>query len=387
MNGETRRWRDTILQGIKLSLPLRLSVQFLLAWTILSATPLQAQHGLGFSLHTGPLLKINPVYPETSQMPYFGEICYMFPNHREKLWQKVHPYLRISLSTHILNLGNPEVLGLGLGQTVDLNIPLWTIRQKLVFSLKHGSGLGYISKPYDRISNPGNNAIGSRINNLTRIGLQVDWVGSGNLIPYATFSYTHFSNSRVRVPNLGLNYPAVGLGVRYRTKPIKSSPISALDFPLNQHFLSVRLGWGATTVPASNGPVYPVYVGAIAYNRTLPNLRFRWKVGVESFVSYASYAILKDYDQPFPQTAWNATGIIVFAGGELLLGRFSSVTHLGPYVKTAFQMKYVLYTKLGVKYHLFNQDNNPRHQPFIGVYMHAHSGESDFLECGLGWNF
>lgn len=387
MNGETRRRRERIFYGIKLSPPLRLSVQFLLAWTLLSAAPLHAQKGLNLSLHTGPILKINPVYPETTHIPYFGEIGYQLPENRAQLWQKVHPRLRISFTTHVLNLGNPEVLGFGLGQTVDLNIPIWTISDKFMLSLKYGTGIGFVSKPYDRSSNPENNAIGSQLNNITRLLLRADFVGQKDLIPFVSFSYTHFSNSRVRVPNLGVNIPAIGIGVRWKNNPEKASPPSLLELPLNQHFMSVRLGWGAATVPASHGPVYPVYVGAIAYNRTLPNLRYRWKVGLESFVSYASYAILKDYDQPLPQTAWNATGVIVFVGGELLLGRFSSVAHLGPYVKTAFQMNYALYTKLGVKYHLFNTYNDIRHQPFIGVYMHAHSGESDFLELGMGWNF
>jgi hypothetical protein len=350
--------------------------------------PLLAQNGLNLSLNTGPLLQINPVYPETTQRPLILEFGYKQPYQQQKLWQSLHPKLRIGVAGHVMRMGNPETLGTGIGGTADLHLSLFSFaKQKININLLIGTGIAWGNKPYDRTTNPTNNALGTHVNNLSRFALRADFSVKSTLQPFVSFSYTHLSNGHIRIPNLGYNVPSLGLGLRFHTKAEIPQSAAKNNIQTKKHFISARFGIGGTTVTAPDGPIYPVYLGAIAYNHNTPSQRFRWKIGLETFVSYASYAILKDYDQPFPQTSWNATGIIAFTGGELLLGRVGVVAHLGPYLKRAFQMDYLLYTKLGIKYYLRDQHISPRKQPFLGVHLHAHSGESDFLELGFGWNF
>ncbi len=378
----------TVSLSLSTSWSTRILVLVLLLVLQLKLSLLQAQQGLHLSLHAGPLLQINPDYPETSQLPLIAELGYKQPFQQEQLWQQIHPKLRVGMAGHILRMGHPESLGTGLGATADMYLPLFSFaRQKVHISLLTGTGIAWVSKPYDRSSNPGNNALGTHLNNLSRFALRADFSGKAVMQPFFSFSYTHLSNGHIRIPNLGYNVPSLGLGLRWREKEEPAPFLPKLSFHTRKNFFSLRFGLGGTAVTAPNGPIYPVYLAAFAYNHTTPSLRFRWKAGIETFVSYASYAILKDYDQPFPQTPWNATGIVLYTGGELLLGRVGLVAHLGPYLKRAFQMDYILYTKLGLKYYLHDQHTNPRHQPFIGLHLHSHSGESDFLEVGLGWNF
>jgi hypothetical protein len=371
----------------------------LLFWLMacLSGLPTLGQSQWSGSLQLGRVLQINPVYPTPTQNSSLLEVAYAPPAGKH-LWQQLFPGLSHAFRLHLMNLGNPQSLGYGLGMTLDLEQRLLR-RAKLPVELHLllATGLGYTTRPYQRQSNPDNNALGSAFNNLTRLGLRASYFPDPRLGIFLQLGYTHFSNGRVAVPNLGLNIPNLGLGLHYRPpqQAVPQSPAWPEFLPTIppggvDMRLSLRLGQGLTQAPTPNGPSYAVYLVSADLNfcNVHPDQRRRrWKVGTEWFLNLQSYALLRDYDHDLPQNLWQATGGVVFVGVEWLFGRTAVVAQAGPYLKRAFQMNYFLYTKLGLKYYLYDQQKRTHRQPFVGVYVHAHSGESDFAEFSLGWMF
>ena len=79
-----------------------------------------------------------------------------------------------------------------------------------------GIGSAYISKPFNYQTNYLNIAIGLHINMYANINLEAQ-IRMPHFIFYTDFGITHFSNGGTKHPNLGLNIPAISMGVKYKT--------------------------------------------------------------------------------------------------------------------------------------------------------------------------
>ena len=150
--------------------------------------------------------------------------------------------------------------------------------------------------------------------------------------------------------------------------------------------MGIRLGYGRNAHKTPGGPVYPVYVGSVSLNTIFQN-RFRFKLGTEWFWAESQYAFVRNQNIPVANERREGLGGIVFIGSEFLLGRMALIAYAGPYVKRPYLMDYLIYTKIGVKMYLHDQQVNHRFQPFVGVFVHSHSGEADFAEFGVGFVF
>ncbi len=120
-----------------------------------------------------------------------------------------------------LALGNPEQLGAGTALYGYLVLPLIK-RDKFVCYYKWGTGIGLVSKPFDRVDNYKNTAIGSKVNMFASLLLEArfkirdrTWLTSG-------FSFSHFSNAAIAVPNLGINIPGLNIGIQYQVGDYKT---------------------------------------------------------------------------------------------------------------------------------------------------------------------
>lgn len=363
----------------------KISEVFFLCLLFLGLT--HAQPSYEVSTHLGPTLRIHPAFPEVNPLSHVLEASILFPTSGKKIWHQRYGFPEIGLSLVYSSFGNPEVLGWGVSLMPSLR-GLITQRQQWRIQYVLASSLIYASQSFDRVENPTNNVIGARISNLTHFGFEGIWQFHPKLAYVIGISGTHLSNARVRIPNLGINIPALKMGIRY--SPQQTQERKSASPPPSQKGLQVypgiRLGYGFTSSKVPDGPIYPVYLASFNVNTFWRN-KIRFKLGLEGFFNTSISEFYRNHQADWVPLPSGAIGIALYGGFEYALGRFSIVGHLGPYLKRAELMDYFLYTKLGTQYYLFDQQLKDRKQVYLGIYVHSHSGEADFAEIGLGYLF
>ena len=348
---------------------------------------LRAQTMIQVHQDAGRMLKINPIFPEITQTSLVTEVSIARMTTGDKAWHARYKYPEVGFSLTYHRLGNPDAFGHAIGALAFISHrwvdkPLWQLRARL------GTGLAYITRPYDRISNPVNNILGSHLNSYTYLKLQTVFFPKKPTQYVLGIGYHHFSNSNTSIPNIGVNYPTLALGVRHFIQSPTPSRLAFPEMPAAPKGLQigVRLGYGFLESKTPGGPDYPVYLSSV-YLMKQHREKLRFRVGVEAFINYASIAWVRNFDIPDEDPFWSGLGTLAFVGAEWMMGRVSIISQIGPYLVRPYQMDYLIYTKSGLQYYLKDQQLHPRMQPFVGAYVHSHTGEADFLELAVGWVF
>ena len=54
---------------------------------------------------------------------------------------------------------------------------------------------------------------------------------------------------------------------------------------------------------------------------------------------------------------------------------------------TKYQLKQIVYSRLGLKYYLLGTDQVPTHNIYVGAHINANLGQADFSEVSLGYTY
>lgn len=360
---------------------------FLLGWICWGGLNLgNAQVTWQGGFHTGTVLKINPIFPELTRSSSIYELGIQIPTKGKDPWHARHGFPQIGVSAFYYDLGNPEVFGHAYSVLPHL-IFLWSkpdAKWKVHFSV--GTSYAYIDRKFDRQTNPTNNVIGANVNSFSIMQIKLSRNIKDRWMPYIGGSFSHFSNANVKVPNLGINIPAINVGLAYAPSGTVTPPVSCPDTTHFRWSPGVKIGLGLTSSKVPNGPLFPVYV-ADAWMNFHWRSKLRLRAGTTWFFSESAYTFIKETEAPLDDEEWGATGGAIFVGSEFLLGHISFIAQLGPYLKKPYSQPYFLYTKMGLQFYLQDQQVHRKNQLFFGMYVHSHSGEADFGEWAIGFVF
>ncbi|MFN0201155.1 MAG: hypothetical protein ACKVTZ_06515 [Bacteroidia bacterium] len=385
-------------------LGISLLLLLLLPFTNHAQTYVQFQTQIGYIVKNHP--KFTPVYA-----PSFGAVVGIVKmTNKPKEWHYLFHFPEIGVNVGFFTFGNLKVLGNAYTFSPHFSQNLWC-KKKVDIQYRLGTTLAYASKPYHFVNNPTNTVIGSKINNYSFAELRFLWHLSPQSNLLTAFHVGHFSNGNTSIPNLGINIPAFAVGYEYqwkaadvskydvaaqrelvtnsRCKKMYSQEISEMDSvkakKWSNFFVSARVGIGMTEKGNGASPKYPIYVGSLSLNRDYKKW-LRLKAGVETFYTTAAKEAIVNQDYPLnPQTA--PLGLVAYVGSSFLMGHTALVLQAGPYLKKPYQFDYTLYTKLGLEFYPYLQQKKYRFQPFLGIYVHSHSGEADFAEASVGYSF
>jgi len=307
----------------------------------------------------------------------------------KKAWHHLYNHPKVGLKAMTFRLGNPDIFGNAYALIPSIT---WDIRKRKNFRLQWtmGGSLSYIDKAFDRVDNPENIVMGAHLNYLFQIGIQGVWRTHKPVQLLAGIDLSHFSNGHTSHPNIGINIPALSVGIAYQ--PPKEQTFSPESPPkMSQHkrgiYPGIKLGYGFAKLQSKDGPLYSAYTATAFLNKDIKH-KFNLKAGTEWFFLSSIHDFLQNQNEPEPTNrAWAATGGILYLGFEAMMGRMSLIANVGPYIKRPAIMEYTLYTKMGFQVYLFDQQVRRKNQAFIGVYVHAHSGQADFVETGIGYLF
>ena len=241
-----------------------------------------------------------------------------------------------------------------------------------------GGGLGFVEKPYDPQDNHKNLLLGSSANvylnflwkNEIRLGPQ--WYINGGL------SFSHLSNGKVSLPNLGLNVPAFTAGIRFapdRATLVEQPVSDSFSKKINMQLL---VSAGIKQEPTVGGKRYLVNVFSGEATRQFSGSgRYGAGVLVSIDRSWGDHSV----DSIIPRRAsvekpFNAS---VFVSYEQLLGKFSIPVQLGVYVIEKYYGE-ALYQNFGLRYHMNRNWST-------GIYLKTHFGHADYIHAGIGYRF
>lgn len=342
------------------------------------------------NIHYGKIFKHSPNFRPDIHSPTVGaELQFSSQTTGKKSWHELHRYPIFGWALGYMNFGDRTIFGSAL--YVAPNIVIDIIRRpKWQLNFRMGAGVAYINRPYNILTNPTNNVIGSKINNITAFRLGLAYHLNPNWGLQLSGSFTHFSNGASQYPNLGINVPALNMGVKYTPYPVLKENYTHHD-TLPSHRKKWHIGTSAAIglreLGTTGGPKYPIYIGSI-YSLYALNPIHRLILGYEFELTQGFYEFnvhTYQFDTE-AENRWQATRHAVTIADEVLFGRLALYGQVGIYVTKKHLQPFPVYTKIAVRYYF----TNPRHnkvQPFIGVYLKAHKIVADYFSVGGGISF
>ena len=350
-----------------------------------------------------PLLKIYPDFPESSGA-WRMEGSYFPPIKDSTIWNKAFNFPTTGVKMSFIDLGNPI-----LGKAMSLQYMfLKTIRLHHRFDINWGIGLGmvYFTNPYDFLDNEENIASGSHWAFLPEVKAGITYHLDEHYSILSAFNLYHSSNGHTQLPNVGINVPALQLGIKYHwNKPNYSKEVSIDDkwnkkWQLNSRFSLGMNEFGGSTSP-TNGPKQLIYLSSLYLSKRY-SPKGRYQLGFDGYYNsgYRNYLISQEPEE-LNDRFIDASVLLVFIGHEYIYGHYGLVVQAGYYLHNPFlsyfiekdksadsgSLKAKVPGKFGVHYYIWNPYNEPKNNAYIGMYIKSNVTQADFLELGVGFQF
>lgn len=357
----------------------------------------------------GKALPGNSSFPETQFQTIYAVSIGKMISDPEKKWAVFLKYPSTGLTVAYSNYGHDEILGSSL--TIMPYFSLNTIKRQFnSFHFKIGLGATYFSKFYNENTNPRNLAIGSSLTWAFQTTAYYNLLVSKHVDLNLGFSFIHHSNGHTQMPNLGLNSLLFSFSSRIYLDPIEANNKDKYETPelkrTKQYFVNARLGMGLHEFGGPDSEtggvkravnVFSVGLGTI-YKQVV---KLRLGVTYRFYQQYYNYIENYQPDELKDHPAYYASNLLVYVGGELLLGHVGLDAELGINLMKPFYsyhqelygndegfkkwLKSTLSTRLGLKFYLNNTSDNPKNNFYIGGHINANFSQADFSELSIGY--
>jgi hypothetical protein len=254
-----------------------------------------------------------------------------------------------------------------------INLPLFKF-QVLKSNLRLGAGIGWIEKPYNKVSNHKNVIIGSSINGYLNILWQNEVAINNNITLNIGLSFSHLSNGSSTLPNLGLNIPALSIGVRYSSSPTEYKIPKVQETTINKWTLGAFTSVGVKQVPWIGSKRYLVNVVNIEMAK---QVSFRSSLGGGLFLFYdRTYELDQSDIFPLKRDVSNAQGG-VYALYQFKAGRLVLPVQIGVPLANR-EANNQVYQQVGLRYSISPKWSGQ-------VLLKAFGGKADLLHLGVGY--
>ena len=315
-----------------------------------------------------------------------NEIHLNWQTHGQKVWHEWQGYPSFGISFLHYNLGDKQVFGdaFAVYPTLDLKV---LKKIKLIDSyIQFGWGLAYLTRHYDQFTNTTNNGVGSALNNVTGFKWRFEKRLTTHWKAQFGFSFTHFSNGTARLPNYGINIPALNIGAKWTPKPLYTEGYIHRDSSSKSNKkwgLNAFSGLGLSASSAPRGPKYPIYTVAIALIRPL-NIVNSLSLGIQ----YEQNRVVAEFGLATGQFTTKEEALKagsrwgVFLGDEFLFGQVAVVLQSGFYLHRYEAVESMWFNRLGLRLYspIIGRSNWRGH---IGVFLKAHKINAEQF-CILG---
>lgn len=319
-----------------------------------------------------------------AHFPAFELIIQKMTYGRHK-WERDYNYPLIGVSMFYSGAGYNPSLGSLYGVMPFVNFPIFKDKQWTV-GFRIALGLGYVTYPFDRLSNYKNLAIGSHFNAAVNLMGDLRYKINEIVTISGGVSIQHFSNGSLKLPNYGVNLPLVNLGVAYR--PFKENkyiddrfyaPIEPYSAIIRRHF-DVNIGayLGYKNMTAVYGQNYVVTHGyATGFLPVSPKSQFGLGIDISYDPSHITTLEKQGMD------VGNKFSIIrpgINGAYQLTMSRLGLIANLGIYLAGKETSNGPLYQKFSAQYSFAENF-------YASIMLKVHWGRADYIGWGVGYKF
>lgn len=331
--------------------------------------------GAGVTYHYGFIAPHKPVVNEIVKgHTQILEISIYKNTLGERQWEQYFRNPKVGVSAMFINTGNDESLGkaYGIFPFVEMHLNKW----KVNWNIRAGYGLGYIEKPFDRVDNYKNLAIGSTYNALIFVNSLWNYKFSKNFEGSLGVSLTHFSNGSLKRPNLGINIFSLNGGINYNFGNVKAIiPFNNenKDKVWNKYLI---LNGGVKEISPIGGEKY--FVSTLSYQmiKTTSN-KSGFGFAADAFYN-SSLEQLMINDNNSDASADDNFRLGLAGLYRLSLGKMEMLFQTGWYLYSPYKGNGNLYTRLNSRYFVSDKF-------FVNLALKTHYAVADFIEYGIGY--
>jgi hypothetical protein len=341
----------------------------------------------------GRVITNNPVFPPITNNSYSIELNFNKQTTGTQAWQTLQSYPRLGAELIYTSIGNHNIFGNAFGALPTLQYT-FTRKHRFRWYYELGTGLAYITKPYNLVTNPENNVTGSYIDEVVvlRVGYEFALWHKSLLSPSITF--IHYSNGSARDPNLGLNIYNIGLTYRFRgnektplyptRKQFRRDSLAHVSRGIHLQALT-GVGFEGWTTPG--GPEYHVYLFNFSFVKYI-NHKNKISIGIDQSYNVGGMDYIKlEEITGFGTPQYASSGTAIFAGYEWLYGHIGLAVHLGPYLKKPFLATSEIFENMGIQYYIRNPITHPCGNIFIGAHVQTYFGQAMYDDVFIGVSF
>lgn len=304
-----------------------------------------------------------------------------------KSWHKYWGFPRLERNMHVNVFGDAEVLGYAFGAAPGIGFYMHRGTKSSVI-LHMAAGFAYLTREYNALTNPTNNAIGSNFNNTTQVKLSYEKDFMKQLSLDVGLGITHYSNGLSSSPNSGINVIGLHLGCKHSLSNKIDSDGEFLEIPneLSKRWgLNAFISYGVAEYSVPGGPKYPIKNYSLGvYYRANPF--FKWHLGLDYDYTLGAYEFaIRDF-QTEEVANGEATSTALFAAAEGIFGDVSFRYQMGYYLDLLYDKSdKVPYSKFNIIYNVPYDYYDVK--PYVGILLKTHVAVAEYvaLQIGLEW--
>lgn len=331
-----------------------------------------SNNSIGGQFHYGSFLTNEPkaVYVRDGYS-YFGEVYFQQPTQFTTKNNKTGPHWGAGL--FFGNTGSEQYIGKMAGAFSFINLPLLH-HQAFQSNFRLGAGLGWIEKPYNKVSNHKNVLIGTPINGYLNFLWQNEYAVSNRTFINAGLSFSHLSNGSTTLPNLGLNIPAFSIGFRYGASSLEDKSLIKRDSIINKWGTKAFTSIGIKQKPWIESKRYVVNVFNLELTKRIST---RSEFGGGGFLLYdrslvVDPAVINSVERDVSKTQVGVYGTYSYSVGKLALPLQVGIPIINSKVNPT------LFQQIGIRYAVS--------QKWIGqALLKSYGGKADLIHVGLGY--
>lgn len=327
---------------------------------------------IGGQFHYGSFLTVEPkaVYLKDSYS-YFGELYFQQSTKYPAECNKAAPQWGAGL--FFGQTGSKQYVGKMGGLFSFISLPLFKYKT-FTSNLRLGAGLGWIEKPYDKITNHKNVLIGSPINGYINAFWQNEWGIAPNTFLNAGVSFSHLSNGSSSLPNLGLNIPAVSAGVRYGGTLSPKELQTMLNPAAKKWAINAYTSLGIKQKPWVGSKRYIINVVSTEISK---RVSVRSQFGVGAFLFYDRSLVIDPQSFTGAKRDVSKVQAGAYIAYDYKVGRLSLPLQLGiPIINSKTNAK--RFQQIGIRYSLTERWTSQ-------LLLKTYGGKADLLHLGIGY--
>ena len=350
--------------------------------------------GFDVDLQIGKVWKHTTNFRPTINGPsYCGEVNIFKQTDGSKDWQRKLHYPEIGGGFWFAVHHDRDTIGNAFAAYIYWKYSL--VRSKVVdFNMKMGIGLAYSTKKFIK-GNEVHNAIGAHLNAYVQLRFGLEWKIAKPLRLVTAFTYNHYSDGAVKLPNLGINTMTATLGLiyypsieKYKLELNKDS----IPKPKQKNEIFAKSTVGFLDVQNNLIPekTYLMQSTTIGYSRYL-NITNKLSMGTTLEFNFGEpHIYVNTLETKSVLIKKAATDLSVFIGDEIMIGKVGFYFQLGAYLYHTYRMPLPVTFRLGANLYGSTKLGKKKRGAIFGTGgLKAHGATAQLIELGAGgaWKF